>query len=279
MTPSDEQALQRRVGQTSEATDTVSPRLLASFRATLAPHVYDIDESIAPPGLHWCLAPELVAADSLGDDGHAARGALAAPATLPRRMWASGKLGFLAPLRVNDEVRRRSTISQVQNKQGRSGALCFVTVQHQWANQHGPVIDETQVIVFRAATSAASAPQAPTTFRSTQTRAVQVDPVLLFRYSALTFNAHRIHYDLRYATEVAHYADVVIHGPLQATLLLNFAARVGGRLPRTFSYLGIRAATGTQRLLLRAAAGHEGELALDVQDADGAVTMQAEVAW
>jgi 3-methylfumaryl-CoA hydratase len=115
--------------------------------------------------------------------------------------------------------------------------------------------------------------------RSPHTREVHVDPVLLFRYSALTFNAHRIHYDLRYATEVAHYPDVVIHGPLQATLLLNFAARVGGRLPRTFSFVAMRAATGTQRLLLRAAAEHDDALALDVQGADGAVTMQAGVTW
>lgn len=279
MSDSDELALQSRVGQTSDATDTLTPRLLDSFRAMLAPHLYDIDERIAPPGLHWCLAPEIVAASLLAEDGHAAQGALAPPATLPRRMWASGKLCFLAPLRVNDEVHRRSTISQVQNKQGRSGPLCFVTVRHQLSNQLGPVIDETQVIVFRAATSPAGPQQAPHALPSPHTHEVHVDPVLLFRYSALTFNAHRIHYDLRYATEVGHYDDVVIHGPLQATLLLNFAARVGGRLPRTFSYMGMRAATGTQRLLLRAAGEHEGELSLDVQAADGAVTMQAVVAW
>jgi 3-methylfumaryl-CoA hydratase len=280
MNDSDELALQGRVGRTSEATDTVTPRLLASYRATLAPHVHELDESIAPPGLHWCLAPEIVAACALGDDGHAAQGALVPHAALPRRMWASGKLSFLAPLRLNDEVHRRSIVSQVQNKQGRSGPLCFVTVQHQLANQRGPVIDETQVIVFREATSPpGAAREAPAHFRSAHTREVYVDAVMLFRYSALTFNAHRIHYDLRYATEVGHYADLVIHGPLQATLLLNFAARLGGGLPRTFSYVGIRAATGAQRLLLRAAAEHERELAVDVQGADGAVTMRAVAAW
>lgn len=281
MTQSEQLALQAWVGRTSEATDRVTPRLLASFRATLVPHLHDTDEGIAPPGLHWCLAPEIVATPSLGENGHAARDALVLvpPASLPRRMWASGKLSLLAPLRVDDEVHRRSTVCQVQNKQGRSGPLCFITVQHRLANQHGPVIDETQVIVYRPATSPASAQQAPAAFRDAHSQAVDVDPVLLFRYSALTFNAHRIHYDLRYATEVERYPDLVIHGPLQATLLLNFAARIGGRLPRTFSFAGVRAATGAQRLLLRAGSGEDGGLALEVQTADGAVTMQAAVTW
>ncbi|WP_306181018.1 hypothetical protein [Rhizobium sp. AN73] len=143
------------------------------------------------------------------------------------------------------------------------------------------MIKEDQTIVYREAAApggspalaSAALPPAP------HERSVDVDSVLLFRYSALTFNGHRIHYDLPYATEVEHYRGLVIHGPLQATLLLNFAAMIGDRPPRGFSFRGNNPATGAQRLVLRGTPGEDGALALEVQGADGNVTMKATAQW
>jgi 3-methylfumaryl-CoA hydratase len=269
------------VGRTSVVRDVVTERLVASFRATLSPYVIATDENTAPPGLHWCLAPEIAATPALGRDGHPVTGEFMPLVPPGGRMWASGEVRFIAPLLVNDQVHRRSTIREIRHKQGRSGPLCFITVRHQLQNQLGPVIEEDQVIVYRGApprppaTTAATSPA----LGASHQQEIGVDPVLLFRYSALTFNAHRIHYDFPYATEVEHYTDLVIHGPLQATLLLNLAARIRGCLPHTFSFRNIRVAAGTQRLRLGVTAEHEHGITLEIRTADDAVTMQAVATW
>ncbi|WP_246666119.1 MaoC family dehydratase N-terminal domain-containing protein [Aquamicrobium sp. LC103] len=273
--------LQDWIGRTSEAEDIVTPRLLASFSAMLAPHLAASSEGEAPVGLHWCLAPEIAEARELGDDGHPAKGGFLPPVPLPRRMWAAGDLRFLAPLRPGDRVRRRSTVSKIEEKHGQSGRLVFVTVRHEAENENGPVIDEDHVIVYREAggpsrpAPAAASPTEPAPHQ----QEIEIDPVLLFRYSALTFNGHRIHYDAPYAREVEGYQGLVIHGPLQATLLMNFAATIGGRAPRRFSFRGVHPATGTQKLLLRATPGEDDSLALEVLAADGHITMKAAARW
>jgi 3-methylfumaryl-CoA hydratase len=274
-------SLQDWVGRRHEAEDIVTPRLLASFRATLAPHAADLGEGIAPPGLHWCLTPDIADGRELGPDGHPAKGGFLPPVPLPRRMWAASDVHFLAPIRSGDLIRRRSTIKAVEEKQGRTGPLVFVTVRHEISSEAGPVIAEDQTIVYRAPDTA-PAPPVPAAAphpAAPHERAVEVDPVLLFRYSALTFNGHRIHYDAPYVTEVEHYRGLVIHGPLQATLLMNFAAAVAGKPPSRFYFRGLQPATGTQRLLLRATPGEDDSMALEVRSADGPVTMKATVQW
>jgi 3-methylfumaryl-CoA hydratase len=272
-------ALRDWIGRTSEADDIVTPRLAASFRATLSPHLAEADETIAPLGIHWCLAPEIVDTARLNANGHAATGDFLPPVHLPRRMWAGSDVRFLAPLHVNDHVRRRSTVSDISEKDGKSGSLCFVTVRHELENQQGPVVEESQTIVYREAASASTAAPEAALPRAPHLREVDVDPVLLFRYSALTFNGHRIHYDAPYTMQVEHYPGLVIHGPLQATLLLNFAAIVGKRAPQSFSFRSVRPATGAQRLRLCAAPDQNEVLALRVEGADGSVTMKAAAAW
>jgi 3-methylfumaryl-CoA hydratase len=275
-------SLQDWVGRSVEAEDIVTPRLLASFRATLSPHAADFfGEEIAPPGLHWCLTPDIADAGELGPDGHPARGGFLPPVPLPRRMWAAGDIRFLAPIRGGDTIRRRSTVAAVEEKHGRTGTLVFVTVRHEMRNAAGPVIEEDQTLVYRSAEAAPVPPASPAEAPPDAPHqcTAMVDPVLLFRYSALTFNGHRIHYDAPYVTEVEHYPGLVIHGPLQATLLMNYAAALAGKPPRRFGFRGVRAATGTQELNLYATPDSADGMTLEVRSADGHPTMKATAWW
>ena len=273
--------LQDWIGRISEAEDVVTPRLVASFTATLEPHLAAVEPPTAPLGIHWCLAPEMVETTNLGSDGHAVKGNFLPPVPLPRRMWAGSAIKFLAPLHVGDRIRRRSTVRDIVQKQGRTGPLCFVTVRHQFESDRGLAIEEDHAIVYREAASGPAAPAMPAgeTSQGVVLQSVAVDPVLLFRYSALTFNGHRIHYDAPYATSVEHYPGLVIHGPLQATLLLNLAAKRGEGCPRRYSFRGVNPATGSQHLQLGAESGENRGLALWIRDAAGAMTMKATAEW
>jgi 3-methylfumaryl-CoA hydratase len=179
-----------------------------------------------PPLWHWLYCLPLTPAADIGPDGHAQRGGFLPPVALPRRMWAGSRFVFHAPLRVGDALERRSVIEQVQAKTGSSGALVFVTVRHELATDGGPALTEWHDIVYREAARADTAAAAPTGLPAAAQaapwrRTWQPDEVLLFRYSALTFNGHRIHYDRRWCTEVEGYPGLVVHGPLIATLLLE----------------------------------------------------------
>lgn len=275
-------ALQDWIGRTHEVEDIVTPRLVASYRAMLGSHLAAPQADAAPLALHWCLAPDIADAGLLGPDGHPAKGGFLPPVTLPRRMWAGSDLRLPGTLATGDTVRRRSTIAKIEEKHGRSGPLVFVTVRHEWCNDAGPAVEEDQIIVYReAAGPGAASPEAPSREHPSvpHERAVEIDPVLMFRYSALTFNGHRIHYDYPYATGIEHYPGLVIHGPLQATLLLNFAASIHGRPPRYFSFRGTSPAAGMQTLTLRAAPDSAGGLALEVHSATMQVTMKASAQW
>ncbi|MBP1179612.1 MaoC family dehydratase N-terminal domain-containing protein [Methylobacterium sp. PvR107] len=260
------------IGRTREASDLVTPRLMAEFGATFAPHLAPVANGIAPPALHWCLAPETPPADSLGPDGHAAKGGFLPPVPLPRRMWAGGQIETLADLRVGDRVTRTETVRDVAFKAGRSGRLCFVTVDHAVAMERGVAIRERQDIVYREAadalTGAAAAPERDDPGAYGAIWDVPATPTLLFRYSAMTFNGHRFHYDQPYATQVEGYADLVVHGPMQASLLMNLAATLLGSVPRTFRYRGVSPMTANQTFRVcgrLTAAGFEG-VTLDAAD-------------
>ncbi len=238
------------IGRTREASDLVTPRLLAEFRATFAPHLAPVSDGIAPPALHWCLAPETPPADALGPDGHAAKGGFLPPVPLPRRMWAGGEIETGSGLRAGDAVTRTETVRDVAFKSGRSGSLCFVTVDHTVATGRGFAIRERQDIVYREAagaqTGTSAAPERDDPEAYAAIWDVSATPTLLFRYSAMTFNGHRFHYDQPYATRVEGYADLVVHGPMQATLLMNLAATLLGHGPRKFAYRGVSPMTANQ---------------------------------
>jgi 3-methylfumaryl-CoA hydratase len=234
----DAQPFAEWIGRTSETVDQVTPRLAESFRAIFGDWLAPTERGEAPLCLHWCLSPAIAPMDALGRDGHPAKNRDLPPVPLPRRMWAGGRIETIAPLRIGDSVRRVSTIANVTRKQGRSGELWFVAVDHDYHSPRGPAIRERHDIVYRAdGTSAGDGP--PAEEEPVTTRRLEPSPVLLFRYSALTFNGHRIHYDLDYAMGVEGYPGLVVHGPLQATLLFNLAASRGGDAPSVFTYRGL----------------------------------------
>ncbi|MGB3274115.1 MAG: MaoC family dehydratase N-terminal domain-containing protein, partial [Xanthobacteraceae bacterium] len=217
-----------------------------------------------------------------GPDGHPARGGFLPPVPLPRRMWAGGQLEFIDAMRVGDEVTRTSRIGDVTEKQGSTGTLCFVTVEHTLTTPRGVAVRERQDIVYRepppvgAAAVPARSAAAPTAAHS---RRHLADPVLLFRYSALTFNGHRIHYDRDYVTRIEGYPGLVVHGPLQAALLAEFASEHhGGRAPKTFAYRGVQPLFDGAAFSLNANAA-DGTMELWTADAADTPTMKATAMW
>lgn len=225
------------IGRTQEQSDVLTPGLLQRFRATIDS---DMTGDIAPQGIHWCLClPDAATAD-LGEDGHPKRGSFMPPIPLPRRMWAASDVTFHAPLRSGVEIVRRSTVVEISEKQGSTGPLAFVTIEHETRADGELAVSERQSVVYREAATAV----APTA-HSDEVADLSNWPIhrhiipsepLLFRYSALTFNSHRIHYDQPYAAEIEGYRGLVVHGPLIATLLLDLAAReLGANTLKRFS--------------------------------------------
>ena len=233
------------IGRTSEASDIVTAQLVKGLRATLFQEIGEPKPGEAAPfTVHWCLAQPVFAMSMLSADGHPTRGGFLPPVPLPRRMWAGGELQFFDPLRVGDDTTRKSRISDVAVKTGSTGQLCFVSVEHEVTTPRGTAIRERQDIVYRGKESTQSATPAkaaspPPLARHRETH--MADPVLLFRYSALTFNGHRIHYDRDYVTKVEGYPRLIFHGPLQAAFIVELAAKLhGGTPPKKFSYRGVQ---------------------------------------
>jgi 3-methylfumaryl-CoA hydratase len=235
--------LRQWIGRSTEASDIVTAQLVKGLRATLFLPVGEPRTGDAAPfTVHWCLAPAVVPASELGADGHPARGGFLPPVPLPRRMWAGGELEFFDTLRVGDEVTRTSRIKDVTMKTGSTGVLCFVSVDHELTTPRGTAIRERHDIVYRDVTPAQAAPAKPAAPPpSAQHRESHfADPVLLFRYSALTFNGHRIHYDRDYVTKVEGYPGLIFHGPMQAALQVEFAAKLRRSVPKKFAYRGVQ---------------------------------------
>jgi 3-methylfumaryl-CoA hydratase len=237
------------------------------------------DESAAPLA-HWLYFLPVYRQSDVGHDGHAIKGAFLPPVPLPRRMWAGSRLEFLRPLRVGSEVERRSTIRNVTFKQGRSGPLVFVTVRHEVSDAGGLVLTDEHDIVFRG--EAALAPvSVPAPGGEAWRREIRPDPVLLFRYSAVTFNSHRIHYDHPYATQAEGYPGLVVHGPLIATLLVDLLRRnVAGATLTRFTFKALKPLYDTANFSTCGLPDGSGRQArLWTRDAQGAVNMEATAEW
>jgi 3-methylfumaryl-CoA hydratase len=211
------------VGRSETSADRVTEAPVRLMQATLDAADVGVMPPRLPPLWHWLYFLPGERQSNIGPDGHARRGGFLPPITLPRRMWAGGRLQFLRPLGVGEPIQRVSTIKSIQSKSGRSGQLVFVTVLHEISNAGGVAIREEHDIVYREAPApGAAAPQpvpAPTGEQFGHT--VTPDPMLLMRYSALTFNGHRIHYDRPYVMQEEGYPGLVVHGPLIATLLME----------------------------------------------------------
>ena len=225
--PIDIDALRAWIGRRETRSDLVTAAPIAALAATL-----DRDDEPTtlplPPLYHWLYFLPIVPLSAVGADGHPARGGFLPPVPLPRRMWAASRLVFHQALHVGDSVTRVSEISDVQMKDGKSGPLVFVKLTHTVMAPDGTAaITEEQDIVYRDDPKPGDAPAVakPAPTDAAWRRELQPDPVLLFRYSALTFNGHRIHYDRGYVTEVEGYPGLIVHGPLIATLLLDLLRR------------------------------------------------------
>ncbi|GAB4347363.1 MAG: MaoC family dehydratase N-terminal domain-containing protein [Oricola sp.] len=230
------------VGRTERKQAPVSVDRVEALAAALDLDAAPSEGDALPPGWHWLFFNPFVRRSELGPDGHPRRGGFLPDVKLPRRMWAGGRLSYHEPLPIGSNAIRESEIASVTAKTGRAGSLVFVTVRHAIMYAGRLCIEEEQDIVYREA-PAPGAPKpepAPAPDGAEWTELVVPDPVLLFRYSALTSNGHRIHYDQPYAQKEEGYRDLVVHGPLISTLLQGLACRCrpGERL-RTFEFRGM----------------------------------------
>jgi 3-methylfumaryl-CoA hydratase len=245
VTPDELAHLRHWIGRTTRDTDVAAlrhARLMAAAVDRPGPPLAVGDP--LPALWHWLYFLDARPPGELGRDGHPARGGFLPPVPLPHRMWAGGALGFDAPLPLGARVEKRSTVQAVEHKTGRSGELVFVTVVHEVFAGGRRCVRETQDLVYKAATPASAAapiPEpTPAPGDAVHTRAWTPDATELFRYSALTFNGHRIHYDVDYCRQVEGYADLVVHGPLIATRLAALAVEALGAPLLRFRYRALR---------------------------------------
>ncbi len=239
--------------------------------------------SALPAGWHWLYFKPLARQSELGDDGHPRRGGFLPPVTLPRRMWAGGRMRFLSDLQLGDAVERVSTIHSITRKEGRTGPLAFVKVEHRISGPRGVACEEEQDIVYRDAHRAGATGAALDTLHEPTAWREQFLPtaVALFRFSALTFNGHRIHYDHPYATKTEGYPALVVHAPLLALLLLDAALRNNTtHVPENYEYRATSPLYCGEPITLAGAPTASGD-AIDLWATDpaGRVGMKATVNW
>ncbi|MGR3502395.1 FAS1-like dehydratase domain-containing protein [Pseudaestuariivita sp.] len=266
------------IGRTETRVDDLHPFPANALAATL-----DRDDTYAqgdalPPLWHWLHFLPVFKRSAAGYDGHAALGGFLPPVPLPRRMWAGSALEFHTPLRLGQTATKVSTIERISEKTGRSGPLVFVTVGHETSQAGRLAVRETHDIVYRAPPApGAPLPEPPVASEvSDFSREITPDPVLLFRYSALTFNGHRIHYDQPFATGSEGYPGLVVHGPLLATLLLDLVHRtLPAATVTSFRFKATATVTDTAPFTVHGTLS-ETSVTLWIRRADGALAMQAE---
>src|SRR5450755_1535137 len=269
------------IGRSETLHDVVGATPVAALNATLD-HPATAAEAGAPlpPLWHWLYFLPLQRQSEIGPDGHARRGGFLPPVPLPRRMWAGSQLEFRSPIRIGDRMQRVSTIDDVKTKEGRTGPLVFVKVRHELRcnDASDPALVEFHDIVYREARTATDVepPPEPAPTGATWQREIVADAVLLFRYSALTFNGHRIHYDRKYVTEVEGYPGLVVHGPLIATLLMDLLRR---RMPEvdvaTFRFKAVRPTFDLHPFRVNGALQDDGKaVRLWAEDHEGWLTME-----
>ncbi|PRX22416.1 3-methylfumaryl-CoA hydratase [Paraburkholderia sp. BL18I3N2] len=259
--------------------DDITAFPLKAMAATL-----DREESgdSVPPLWHWLYFLPVAPMSEVGPDGHPKRGGFLPPVPLPRRMWAGGRLTFHAPLKVGERATRTSTIANIEDKTGRSGRLVFVTVQHTIEAGGELKLEEEHDIVYRDAPQDGARPPQPQLAPEGETwrRTIDADAVMLFRYSALTFNGHRIHYDYPYVTEVEGYPGLIVHGPLIATLLVDLVRREQPQATlQSFAFKAVRPTFAGQAFTVCGKPSADGKIIeLWAKDHEGYLTMRATAA-
>ena len=276
-------ALTDWIGKQEFTNDVISLMPLKALSATLDLEHIELEERSKIRGLwHWLYFLPMHHQKEIGKDGHARRGGFLPPVELPRRMWAGGQFIFHSDISIGDKVKRISTIENINEKSGRTGPLVFVKIRHEIyiQNKVSPSLVEYQDIVYRDEKRESEKDLVPkrADVNSEWFREVAPDEVLLFRYSALTFNGHRIHYDRRYATEEEGYPGLVVHGPLLATLLMDLVYR---QLPhvdvKEFRFKALRPIFDLNSFSLHGEPSDSlNNIKLWIKDHDGLLAMEAE---
>jgi 3-methylfumaryl-CoA hydratase len=268
------------IGRAEVAEDVITPVPVAALAATLDrndPKPRPGDE--LPPLWHWLYFLPVARQSELGPDGHPKRGGFLPPVSLPRRMWAGARFEFHQPLRIGEPIIRKSTIADVSMKEGRSGPLIFVLVRHEIAGPAGLALVEEHDIVYRTEPCPDDKGQPPrpaAPMGAVWRREINADGVMLFRYSALIFVAHRIHYDRGYATEVEGYPGLVVHGPLIATLLADLLRRNSSAALKSFRFRAVSPLFDASPFSVCGTPDPDGRASLWAQSADGHLAMKAE---
>ena len=271
--------LREWIGRTETRRDHIGATQVGQMYATL-----DRDEpeplagSDLPLAWHWMFFAPVARHSDIGPDGHPKRGGFLPPVPLPRRMWAGGRLTFNHALRVGEDIERVSRVADVAAKQGRSGQMVFVTVEHEISTADGVAIKEEHDIVYRENPRPNEPQSQPRKAPDGETfsRQIDPDPVMLFRYSALTFNGHRIHYDRTYVTEVEGYPGLIVHGPLTATFLAELLrANLPDAYVRSFSFRAVRPLFDIHCFQVCGRQEDDGRVRLWTRDHKGWLTMEA----
>ena len=231
--------LRKWIGKIDNVTDYVTPIVEQRYRATLNMDIGNPkDGEPVTSGLHWMLGWNLVKNDELGVDSHPALGEFLPPVPLPRRMWAGSEIKVLKPIRVGDKVVKQSTVADIQVKDGRTGLLCFVTAEYNFLVNDEVTINENHNIVYRdiSKSGGGSGYSKDIPEKADLSEKIFMHPTILFRYSAIGFVGHRIHYDHPYTVNEENYPGLIVHGPLQATYLLRAAEKLMGKPVKSFTH-------------------------------------------
>ena len=256
--------LRKWIGKIDNVTDYVTPIVEQRYRATLNMDIGNPkDGDPVTSGLHWMLGWNLVKNDELGVDSHPALGEFLPPVPLPRRMWAGSEIKVLKPIRVGDKVIKQSTVADIQVKEGRTGLLCFVTAEYNFLVNDEVTINEKHNIVYRdiSKSGGGSGYSKDIPEKADLSEKIFMHPTILFRYSAIGFVGHRIHYDHPYTVNEENYPGLIVHGPLQATYLLRAAEKLMGKPVKSF----------THKVMAPVFAGSEYMVGVDKMD-DGSVS-------
>lgn len=261
------------------ATETFDRERHIRFDATFDREHDPASRHIAPMS-HLIHFQSDVPLSKLGPDGHAEHGGFLPPIPLPRRMWAGSRVDFIRPIEFGAEVTRRSRIASITEKSGKSGQLVFVTTEHEFLVDGAVHLRDEQSLVFREEATGSGAPPPGETRVAAHSKSITPKPVLLFRYSAITFNSHRIHYDHPYTTRVEGYPGLVVHGPLQATFLAAYAAeRIPDRTLKSLSFRAQRPVFDLAPFTVNAAEPDGAALELWTADSEGFVAMSAKATF
>jgi len=272
------------IGKTQTSEDLAAPFPARALIATLDENDPDPKTGDAlPPLWHWLYFLEVARQSKLGPDGHAERGDFLPPVPLPRRMWAGSRFSFEGePIRIGDTIKRSSTIKSVEPKSGSTGAMVFVTVQHTISGPRGLSLIEDHDIVYREAPKPGEAARAPkpAPTDATWSRTIEATPPLLFRFSALTFNGHRIHYDQPYVTGTEGYPGLIVHGPLMGLVQIELARRSNpAKIPARFEFRALSPVFAGAPFSVSARHETDGTVSTWIANSTGGLAQQGKVVF